>query len=87
MFMRESESCRYGNLRPACYGIAYGKNILTRLQPYVLIGRMYVPGHTRAKAASQTIGGLPLRALGLSRDLLLLGAVLALLLRMGAGAG
>lgn len=48
---------------------------------------MYARGTTRAKAASRTIGGVSVRAADLTRDLLLLGSLLALLLRMGAGAG
>lgn len=48
---------------------------------------MYAHRTTRAKTASRAIGGVSARGAGLTRDLLLLGSLLALLLRMGAGAG
>ena len=48
---------------------------------------MYARESCTSKAAHRTIGGFSLRAFNLTRDLLLLGSLLALLLRMGAGAG
>jgi len=48
---------------------------------------MYARASQNTKTAYQTIGGCSLRAFNLTRDLLLLGSLLALLLRMGAGAG
>jgi hypothetical protein len=48
---------------------------------------MYVRKTDTIKAAHRAFGGLSLRAFNLTRDLLLLGSLLALLLRMGAGAG
>jgi hypothetical protein len=53
----------------------------------VLSDRMYARNHTVSKADCGTIGGHSLNAFSLTRDLLLLGALLALLLKMGAGAG
>ena len=47
---------------------------------------MYARKPSNGKVITGTFG-LPLRAVNLTRDLLLLGALLALLLRMGAGAG
>jgi hypothetical protein len=64
-----------------------GKNRLTRRIPYVFIEPMFKRRTARAKAISRTAGEEPLRVAGLTRDLLLLAALLALLLRMGAGAG
>ena len=48
---------------------------------------MYVRGTDTVKAAHRAFGGFSPRAINLTRDLLLLGSLLALLLRMGAGAG
>jgi hypothetical protein len=48
---------------------------------------MYARESRNSKAAHRTIGGFSPRAFNLTRDLLLLGSLLALLLRMGAGAG
>jgi hypothetical protein len=48
---------------------------------------MYARRKTQAIAAHRTIGGVSPRALQLTRNLLLAGALLVLLLRMGAGAG
>jgi hypothetical protein len=48
---------------------------------------MYARESQNIKTAHQTIGGFSLRTFNLTRDLLLLGSLLALLLRMGAGAG
>jgi len=48
---------------------------------------MYARATPQAVAVRRELGGLSLRALNLTRDLLLLGSLLALLLRIGAGAG
>ncbi len=48
---------------------------------------MYAREAHNVRAGHRTIGSFPLRAFSLTRDLLLLGSLLALLLRMGAGAG
>lgn len=48
---------------------------------------MYARRNRKDKAGRVATARLPLRAASLPRDLLLLGALLALLLRMGAGAG
>jgi hypothetical protein len=48
---------------------------------------MYARGTAQRKAGIRTIGAGSLRAFNPARDLLLLGSLLALLLRMGAGAG
>jgi hypothetical protein len=48
---------------------------------------MYARRKPQAIATHQNDGGRRLRALNLTRDLLLLGSLLALLLKIGAGAG
>jgi len=48
---------------------------------------MYARESQNVKAAHRVIGGFSPRAFNLTRDLLLLGSLLALLLRTGAGAG
>ncbi len=48
---------------------------------------MYARDQRNSYAALRTFGGHSLRAVNLTRDLLLLGSLLALLLKMGAGAG
>ncbi len=48
---------------------------------------MYACGKSQAVTVHRELGGRSLRALNLTRDLLLLGSLLALLLRIGAGAG
>jgi hypothetical protein len=48
---------------------------------------MFTRRTARAKAISRTAGAEALRGMGLTRDFLLLAALLALLLRVGAGAG
>jgi len=48
---------------------------------------MYARGTAQGKAGIRTIGAGSPRAFNLIRDFLLLGSLLALLLRMGAGAG
>ena len=53
----------------------------------VLSGLMHARETRQTKAAVRTIGGFSLRAMNLTRDLLLLGSLLALLLKMGAGTG
>jgi len=52
----------------------------------LLSGPMYARNQGNGKAVPRTFGGFSLRALDLTRDLLLLGSLLALL-RAGAGAG
>ena len=53
----------------------------------VLSGLMHARNTHQSKTAVRTIGGVSLRSNNLTRDFLLLGSLLALLLRMGAGAG
>jgi hypothetical protein len=53
----------------------------------VLSGLMYARDTHQSKTAYRTFGGVSLRTINLARDILLLGSLLALLLRMGAGAG
>jgi hypothetical protein len=53
----------------------------------VLSGLMYARMSGNTQAAHRSQGGHSLRTFNLTRDLLLLGSLLALLLRMGAGAG
>jgi hypothetical protein len=53
----------------------------------VLSGLMYARMSGNTQAVHRTVGGFSLRAFNLTRDLLLLGSLLALLLRIGAGAG
>ena len=48
---------------------------------------MYARGRNKAKAAERALEMVPSRALDLTRGLLLAGFLLALLLRIGAGAG
>ena len=48
---------------------------------------MYARDQRNGNVALRTFGGPSLRAVNLTRDLLLLGSLLALLLKMGAGAG
>jgi hypothetical protein len=48
---------------------------------------MYARESHHGMTPLRTFGGFPLRAFDLTRDLLLLGSLLALLLKMGAGAG
>jgi hypothetical protein len=48
---------------------------------------MYARRKLQAIATHRNDGDRPLRALNLTRDLLLLGSLLALLLKIGAGAG
>ena len=48
---------------------------------------MYARRKPQAIATHRNHGDRPLRALNLTRDLLLLGSLLALLLKIGAGAG
>ena len=48
---------------------------------------MYARDQRNGNTALRTFGGPSLRANTLTRDLLLLGSLLALLLKMGAGAG
>ena len=48
---------------------------------------MFARRPARAKAITRTAGEESLRGMGLTRDLLLLAALLALLLKIGAGAG
>ena len=62
-------------------------NQLTAPGPCGLIEPMYARKQTKAIAAHREAGGRSLRALHLTGGLLLAGSLLALLLRMGAGAG
>ncbi len=48
---------------------------------------MYARDQRNSNVALRTFGGHSLRAIELARDLLLLGSLLALLLKIGAGAG
>jgi len=53
----------------------------------VLSGLMHARHPHSSKTALRTLGGFSQRAGHLTRDFLLLGSLLALLLKMGAGAG
>jgi len=70
--------------RPA---LGPGTKRLTAPGGYGLIRTMYARRKQLAIAVNRGRDGARLRALAAARDLLLLGALLALLLRMGAGAG
>lgn len=48
---------------------------------------MYARVNSKAEAVHRSSGGHSLREFNFTRDLLLLGSLLALLLRVGAGAG
>jgi len=63
------------------------KKWLTSKIPYVLIGVMYSRANDKAETAYQARGGLSLRALNLSLDLLPGSGIALLLLVDGAGSG
>ena len=63
------------------------KNLLTGPGAYVLIRLMYARDQRTSHVAIRASGGHPSRAVELTLGLSLLGSLLALLLRTGAGAG
>ena len=60
---------------------------MTCTYPYVSIRLMYAYISGTPQAADSGFGSLSLRAINLAPEALLLGSLLALLLRYGAGAG